>query len=309
MDRILKVGMVGLDTSHCEAFTRLLNDPADPHHIPGAKVVAGFPGATADWPVSNDRVAGFTATLRDKYNVEILDCPEAVADAVDMLMITSVDGRRHREFLQRTIAAGKPTFVDKPFALCEDDAQAMLDLAREHSIPLMSSSALRYADPFAAALNDDSQGAIVGIDAYGPMALQPQAPGVFWYGCHSFEMIVAAMGVGCSHIEAQVDDKVDLHVMTWSDGRRATFRGLRTGANPFGATLHRENGFQQIDIRTCQRPFYVSLLEAVVRSLPHGHSDVPAEQMLEVVRVMQHANVARDTGEPVALAAPAPAGV
>ena len=36
----IKVGIIGLDTSHVVAFTQLLNDPARPDHIPGARVVA-----------------------------------------------------------------------------------------------------------------------------------------------------------------------------------------------------------------------------------------------------------------------------
>ncbi len=36
----LRLGMIGLDTSHVIAFTELLNDPHNPHYVPGAKVVA-----------------------------------------------------------------------------------------------------------------------------------------------------------------------------------------------------------------------------------------------------------------------------
>ena len=32
----LKVGMIGLDTSHVSAFVKLLNDPTNEFHVPGA---------------------------------------------------------------------------------------------------------------------------------------------------------------------------------------------------------------------------------------------------------------------------------
>jgi hypothetical protein len=39
----LKLGIIGLDTSHVTAFTKILNDSSDPKHVPGGKVVAeGF---------------------------------------------------------------------------------------------------------------------------------------------------------------------------------------------------------------------------------------------------------------------------
>jgi hypothetical protein len=34
----LRVGLIGLDMSHAPEFTRRLNVPADPEHVPGARV-------------------------------------------------------------------------------------------------------------------------------------------------------------------------------------------------------------------------------------------------------------------------------
>ena len=39
----IRVGIIGLDTSHAPAFTRLLNATDDPEWISGAKVVAAVP--------------------------------------------------------------------------------------------------------------------------------------------------------------------------------------------------------------------------------------------------------------------------
>src|SRR5436190_16796273 len=38
----LRIGMIGLDTSHAIAFTKLINDARDPSHVPGGKVIAAF---------------------------------------------------------------------------------------------------------------------------------------------------------------------------------------------------------------------------------------------------------------------------
>ncbi len=40
-DKVFRIGMIGLDTSHVVAFTKLLNDPAKGY---GCQVVAGYPG-------------------------------------------------------------------------------------------------------------------------------------------------------------------------------------------------------------------------------------------------------------------------
>ena len=65
----LRVGLIGLDTSHVVAFTQLLNDPTHPDHVPGARVVAAFKGGSPDVEASATRVDGFTATLRDKWQI------------------------------------------------------------------------------------------------------------------------------------------------------------------------------------------------------------------------------------------------
>ena len=40
----IRVGIIGTDTSHVTAFTKVLNDKSDPNHVPGARVVAAFKG-------------------------------------------------------------------------------------------------------------------------------------------------------------------------------------------------------------------------------------------------------------------------
>src|SRR5207245_8730442 len=61
----IRVGIIGLDTSHCIEFTRIFNDASDPEHVPGVRVVAAFKGGSPDIDASRNRVDGFTAELRD----------------------------------------------------------------------------------------------------------------------------------------------------------------------------------------------------------------------------------------------------
>src|SRR4051812_24165385 len=107
----IRVGLIGLDTSHVVAFTKVLNDAANPEHIPGARVVAGWPGGSPDFQLSVGRVQKFMQQLREEHGVKILDTPEAVAEQSDLICITAVDGRVHRELFERVAKFGKPTFI------------------------------------------------------------------------------------------------------------------------------------------------------------------------------------------------------
>ncbi|MGC9055180.1 MAG: hypothetical protein ACP5KS_15005, partial [Candidatus Hydrogenedens sp.] len=91
----LKIGLIGLDTSHVIAFTRLFNDPNNPKHIPGARVTLGYRGGSPDLEASYTRVDGFTERLKKEYGVEIVNTIEELCSRVDAVMLTSVDGRVH----------------------------------------------------------------------------------------------------------------------------------------------------------------------------------------------------------------------
>ncbi|HEY7183835.1 MAG TPA: gfo/Idh/MocA family oxidoreductase, partial [Blastocatellia bacterium] len=83
----IKVGMIGLDTSHVTAFTKLLNDKSDPNHVPGARVVAAFKGGSPDVESSRARIDRFTAELKDKWGVELVGSIEELCKKVDAVLL------------------------------------------------------------------------------------------------------------------------------------------------------------------------------------------------------------------------------
>ena len=68
---VLKIGVVGLDTSHSVAFARLLNVPEAAGHVPGGRIVAAVKTFSPDMPASAQRVEGFTAALVDELGVRL----------------------------------------------------------------------------------------------------------------------------------------------------------------------------------------------------------------------------------------------
>src|SRR5262249_52493194 len=115
-DKLIRVGVIGLDTSHVTAFTGVLNNPKASGRLAGVRVVAAFPGGSPDVESSRTRVEGFTNTLREKYGVEIVDSIEALLPKVDAVLLESVDGRPHLKQVVPVLKARKPVFIDKPVA-------------------------------------------------------------------------------------------------------------------------------------------------------------------------------------------------
>src|SRR5687767_10729594 len=113
-DEPLRAGIVGCDTSHVIAFTKLINDPAATGLLGKVEITCAFPGGSPDLPDSRDRVQGFTERLRG-MGVEIVDSIAALVERSDVFLLESVDGRPHLEQF-RQLAVGKPVFIDKPMA-------------------------------------------------------------------------------------------------------------------------------------------------------------------------------------------------
>ncbi len=292
----LKIGLVGLDTSHVTEFCKSFNKPDDPGHVPGGRITCAFPGGSPDFQQSIGRVEKFTKQSRDEFGVTIMDSPAAVAESVDLLFITAVDGRAHLDYVRKTISARKPTFIDKPFAVSSADAKEMFKLAEQHGVAMMSCSSLRYAQALEAALADESLGAIKAVDAFGPMGLEPTQPGLFWYGIHTVEMVNRVMGSGCAEVKSTKTDTQELVTATWPDGRAAAIHGLRKAHTKFGLTIHREKGFQFVDAASGKRSWYATMLDAIMRSLPNGKSDIEPKNTIEIIRLIEAANESRGNG-------------
>jgi Oxidoreductase family, NAD-binding Rossmann fold len=291
----LRLGIIGLDTSHVEGFAAKLNDPSNPEHIPGGRIVAGFPGGSPDFPLSRDRVEGFTRTLRERYGVEMLGSPREVAEATDAVLHTSADGRVHLAQFREIAPAGKPVFMDKPFATTSADAREMAALARRHSVPLFCSSTLRFCGALRDALGDASGGRIIGADFFGPLYLQPTQHGFFWYGVHAAEMLYAALGAGCERVRVASSADHDVTTGVWRDGRIGTVRGDRAGNKYFGGVVHREGTNQWVDAEKGLRPD-LGLTRAVMDFFRGAPAPVALDEMVELVRFLEAANESRDNG-------------
>ncbi|WP_438445489.1 Gfo/Idh/MocA family protein [Gorillibacterium sp. sgz5001074] len=301
MERPLRIGIIGVDISHAVEFTKLLNDPSLEYHVPGGRVMVAYPGGSPDFEKSWSRLPGFQKELAGTYGVRIVSSPEEVAENCDAVLLLSVDGRVHLEQLRRIAPFGKPVFVDKPFAVCSEDAMAMSRLSETFSFPLMSCSALRYSEALTNVLQNTEHGAIIGADFYGPLEIQPTQPGFFWYGIHTAEMLYRTLGTGCRYVKTTTNADHDQVVGVWADGRVGTIRGNRKGNKTFGGLIHGEKSTQFVDIAAYAKPLYASLLERVMTMFTAGKSDIAAVETQEIIRFLESANESRETGKEVAL--------
>jgi predicted dehydrogenase len=296
MMKQIRIGMIGLDTSHCTAFTELLHDDTHPFHVPGGKVEVAYPGGSPDFPLSAGRVKGISRELEEKHSVQLVESPEAVAETVDAILLTSVDGRVHAEQFQRIAPYQKPVFIDKPLAVNSKDAETITKVAASQGVPWMSASALRYAEPLVQLSASVEEEAVSGADCYGPMQMEPTQPGFFWYGIHTVEMLYALMGPGCSRVATVSTADHDVITGIWEDGRIGTVRGNRVGNVGFGGAVHLMDRSLPLDCSAAQKPYYAGLLERVMHLFRTGEPLIDPAETLEVIRFIEAANESRSAG-------------
>lgn len=296
----LRIGIIGLDSSHSEQFTLRLNDPANPNHVPGGRVVAAFPGGSADLPESATRVAGFTTTLRDKYGVKIMASIPEVCTAVDAVMILSVDGRPHLEQAREVIASGKPFFLDKPVAASLKDAVEIYQLAETAKVPFFSSSATRWWPGVVEVATTDKLPARSAL-VYGPSPELAFHPDLFFYGIHSVEALFTVMGSGCMSVERTSTPDTSVVTGTWTGGRLGTLHALHT--LPMGSTNYKLIRFgQETIIEQKSQGDYTPMLREIVKFFQTKQPPLTAKQTLEIYAFMEAAQESkRQSGKVVML--------
>jgi PKD domain/Peptidase family M23/Oxidoreductase family, NAD-binding Rossmann fold len=294
-DHPLRAGIIGLDTSHVVAFTRIFNDPRATGDVAGVKIVAGFPAGT-DIPDSRNRVQAFTRSLRD-MGVEIVDSIPALLAKVDVVLLESVDGRPHLEQVLPVLKAGKPVFVDKPLAGSLKDAVAIYEAARSYGVPIFSSSSLRFSRG-PQAIRQGAIGDVLGCATYGPCPLEPHHPDLFWYGIHGVESLFTCMGPGCRTVTRTSTPDCDMAVGVWRDGRIGSFRGLRKGKKDYGGTAFGSRAIKELGNADPYEP----LVTEIARFFRTRKPPVSAEETLEIYAFMEAADESkRQGGAPVAL--------
>lgn len=292
-----RIGIIGLDTSHCEAFTKVLNNPNAEPEYSGFRVTAAYPYGSRDIESSFSRIPKITEDIK-KYGVKITNSIDELLSETDVILLETNDGRLHKEQALQVIKAGKRVFIDKPIAASLKDAIAIFDAAKKNNVPVFSSSSLRFAPGVQDVANGKTVGKVLGVDVYTPCSLEKTHPDLFWYGIHGVEVLYTIMGRNCKQIVRSHQEGTDVVTGIWKDGRIATFRGLRNGKHDYGGTAFGENG----NVHYIAYGGYEPILREIVKFFKTGISPIDPKDTIEICAFMEAADESkRRGGSPVAI--------
>ena len=284
----IRVGIIGLDTSHSPAFAKQFNTAGAFDDI---QVVAAYPYGSRDIESSASRIPKYTEEV-SSYGVEIMDSIKSLLKNVDAVLLETNDGRPRKDQAFEVIDAGKPMFIDKPVAASLEDVIAIYERASAKNVPVFSASSLRYMQSAQQVRYENKIGNVLGADAFSPSTLEPNHPDLFWYGIHGVEILFTVMGPGCESVTRFNEDNMDVVVGLWKDGRIGTFRGTREGKHEYGGTAFGSAGNLVLG------PFdgYDGLGIVIAEFFRTGKPPIDSVETLEIYAFMEAADESKRKG-------------
>ncbi len=196
---MLKIGIIGSESTHSETFAGMANFPARDGALPfDARV-------TAIWgedPVRTQQVA------KQKNIPCVLKNPEEMIGKVDAVMVMPRRGSRHFQYAMPFLKAGVPTWVDKPFTVDYGEAATMVKTAKQHHAMICGGSTCKEC--FDVAMLKElfkqlqSAGGMISAAFNFAGDIASEYDGIYFYGSHSAEILTAVFGGEVKSIRTDV---------------------------------------------------------------------------------------------------------
>ena len=301
-DAETKVGIIGLDTSHAIAFTKIMNVEKDPS-VAGFRMAAAYQWGSRDIVSSTNRYEKYVPQMRE-MGVEIVQSIDELLSKVDVVCLETNDGREHLRQAEQVFRSGKRVFIDKPLAHNLADALKIYEAGKKYNAQYFSSSALRFGN-VAKAARAGEYGKIRGAALISPSPVEEQGTHNYytWYGIHGFEPLVAIMGMGVDKVSCFRNDTDDVINAVWKDGRMGELRLMRKSWIYSGYVLPEQPKDKKNPIIVSDGyQGYQPLLKEIIKFFKTGVAPVSPEETLEIMAFMEAAEMsAKRGGAPVTI--------
>lgn len=269
------VGILGLDTSHPEAFAAVLRDR------PWEEFRADAPTVAAVWDDGTVRGDDYVDGFCEEWGAKRYASPSAMVDAVDAAMVLAVDWERHRPLARPFLEAGVPTLVDKPLAGSATDLDALADLAAD--APLFGGSAVPF-HPAVAGLPGEATDRTVHVAGYDDS---------FYYRVHTVDTARRVVGADWTRVTPWGPADVSAVEVTFADGSAATLRFDGPEESPAFGVLDVADRTRAVEVgadRDSLREMYEGYLARFLRAVDDGTGD--AATVLDAARLLLAVEVA-----------------
>jgi len=272
-DPELRIGVLGLDTSHAETFADELAESESA-------------AVSAVWDGGDVRDREYVSSFCERYDAVEYDEPAAMVDAVDAAMVLTVDWDTHADLAVPFLEADVPTFVDKVVAGRVADVEAIAEAAGD--TPVFGGSSIPF-HPGVERLPRGTDGRTMYAAGYNDP---------FYYGVHIVDSARAVAGAPWTKVRPVDGPGIRVEV---------TFENDACALLQFdGETEDPAFGFLDVadETRTAHAPvgdrygaMRESFFDAFVASARGERDD--GDRVLDAATLQLAVHAALDAGEPV----------
>ena len=275
---MFRLGIVGSDNSHAEAFSKLANldEGINGLRMEGCRVthIYGTDPKRTEEVARNGRIPTIVTKVEDMIG------------AVDGIMCVWRHGGKHLADTMPFLKAGIPAFVDKPLACDVADATQLVNAAEKAKVGFTSFSTLRYAKNVVDYINSlkETAGPLMAGVSSGPAELDSEYGGISFYGIHAVELMNAVWGYGCESVKATEHNKNVVVACKFDDGALVTLNLMGNATYAFHLVAFGKDGWKEhtVDSSTC----YFDGMKVYLETMKTGKWPLTREQLLEPVRIL-----------------------
>lgn len=297
---MIRFGFAGTNTSHAGAFAAILNGSAQRGPaLRGGNIVAVWGDASAEaQALQQQRALPDAHELASLHRIEhVVADPAEMLGHVDAVLVVDDTGlgASHGRLARPFVAAGIPTFIDKPMCLDLGEAIELFDLAAQHGTALMSASALRFAREV-----DELRQRAAGLGALSSVV--SVGPGDWYnYGVHAVEMYQSLIGLGARWVHRFAQSERDIAVVGYDARPSVVVETLRDARYVFHLVVYGADGYGECEVVDAEA-FYTRLMAATLEMARSKRAPITAEQTLEVLAVLHAGERSAQLGQRVYLA-------
>jgi predicted dehydrogenase len=291
---MFRVGIIGSDNSHALAFSKLINikdNKTGEFLYPDIKI-------TGIYGLDKKQTEDVAREGRIEF---IADKPEDFMGNVDAVMVVFRHGDLHAQYALPFIEAGIPTWIDKPFAIKISDVKQLIEAADRKNTLLTGGSACKYSYDVLmlknSLENDASLGNVMSGALNFPANLDSEYGGMFFYGPHMAEMLMAIFGFDVKSVISSVNNGNVIAIAKY-DRYQVVLNFSKESKQYFGIIYgEKKTVIREIDISIIYRLGF----EKFAQMLHTGKRPLPLEQLLAPTVLLNAIVKSVETGREVFL--------
>jgi predicted dehydrogenase len=285
---MLKIGIVGAENSHAAAVARLCN--VEKRADARVEMVWGEKDEFAQKTASEARIPLIVKDWREMLG------------KVDGVMIDHRHAKYHFEPAKFFLSNGVPTFVDKPFTFTLAEGKKLIAIARRKKTPVTSYSSnplqQNFSDFKAAVAR---LGKVYSLTTAGPTDIESQWGGIFFYGIHQVDVIIALLGGGVGTVQVLRHGDNAIAFLTYPKGPMVTMNCIKNGPYLFHWSALGDKGAVDWNHQS-DADYLLKGLQTFLKMFATKKQPFEAKRILAPIAVLEAMAKSLKTGRPVKVA-------